>query len=104
MTKPTHLVGPMAAVLAVGSHDDNLLKVRDFWKRELRKSASRRARPPSGKEQTQTSHTNRCWSQDCRKQITSLHQTSPQKRPRSPPTAIPTHQCVTTWLRPQARA
>ena len=38
MTKPTHLVGPMAAVLAVGSHDDNLLKVRDFWKRDLRKS------------------------------------------------------------------
>lgn len=53
MTKPTHLIGPMAAVLAVGSHDDNLLKVRDFWKRELRKSASRRARPPSGKDHPQ---------------------------------------------------
>lgn len=52
--EPTHLISPMAAVLTVGSHDDNLLKVRDFWKTEVRKSASRRARLPSGEEQTQT--------------------------------------------------
>lgn len=51
---PTHLIGPMATVLAVGSHDDNLLKVGDFWKMEVRKYASRGARPPSGEEQTQT--------------------------------------------------
>jgi hypothetical protein len=27
----------MPAVLTVGGHDDNLLKVGDFWKIELRK-------------------------------------------------------------------
>lgn len=51
--EPTHLIGPMATVLAIGSHDDNLLKVGDFWKMELRESASMIAGPPSGEEQIQ---------------------------------------------------
>lgn len=48
MTEPIHLIGPMAAVLTAGSHDDNLLKVGDFWKVQLRKYASKIPRPPSG--------------------------------------------------------
>lgn len=57
--EPTHLISPMPTVLAVGGHDDNLFKVGDFWKMELKKSIcflESKTAPPTQKKKSQIPH------------------------------------------------
>lgn len=56
--EPTHLISPMPTVLAVGGHDDNLFKVGDFWKMELKKSLCflESKTPPPKKNKSQIPH------------------------------------------------
>lgn len=64
--EPTHLISPMPTVLAVGGHDDNLFKVGDFWKMELRKSIcfleSKTPTHLPPRKRKAKFHTNRCWT------------------------------------------
>lgn len=56
-TEPTHLISPMPTVLAVGGHDDNLFKVGDFWKMELKKSLCfLESKTPPKKNKSQIPH------------------------------------------------